>query len=106
MGNCGQANKSAHFLPIKETYKLDILEDLYIREIVKLHGIPTSIVSDRDPRFTPRFWIVFQQAFGSKLSFSTTYHPQTDDQIERTIQTLEDMIRACVLDEGGSWDKT
>jgi len=62
-------------------------------------------VSDRDPRFTPRFWIVFQQAFGSKLSFSTTYHPQTDDQIERTIQTLEDMIRACVLDEGGSWDK-
>jgi len=55
MGNCGQANKSAHFLPIKETYKLDILEDLYIREIVKLHGIPTSIVSDRDPRFTSRF---------------------------------------------------
>ena len=47
--------KSAHFLPIKETYKLDILEDLYIREIVKLHGIPTSIVSDRDPRFTSRF---------------------------------------------------
>ena len=65
MGNCGQANKSAHFLPIKETYKLDILEDLYIREIVKLHGIPTSIVSDRDPRFTSRFWRAFQQAFGS-----------------------------------------
>ena len=57
--------KSTHFLPIKETYKLDKLADIYIREIVKLHGIPTSIVLDRDPRFTSRFWRAFQQAFGS-----------------------------------------
>ena len=67
--------KSTHFLPIKETYRLDKLADLYIREIVKLHGIPTFIVSDRDPTFTSRFWRAFQQAFGSKLSFSTAYHP-------------------------------
>jgi hypothetical protein len=97
--------KSAHFLPIKATYSVDKCAELYIKEIVKLHGVPTSIVSDRDPRFTSRFWEAFQRAFGSRLSFSTAYHPQTDGQSERTIQTLEDMLRACVLDEGGSWDK-
>ncbi|MCH88206.1 retrotransposon protein, partial [Trifolium medium] len=97
--------KSAHFLAIKATYSVDKYADLYIKEIVRLHGIPTSIVSDRDPRFTSRFWEAFQRAFGTRLSFSTAYHPQTDGQSERTIQTLEDMLRACVLDEGESWDK-
>ena len=67
--------KYAHFLQIKEIYKM---VDLYIREIVKFHGIPTSIVSDRDPRFTFRFWRSFQQAFGSKLSFIIAYHPLTN----------------------------
>ena len=64
--------KSAHFLPIKETYKLDKLADIYIREIVKLHGIPTSIVSNMDPRFISKFYKVFQQPFRPKLSFSTS----------------------------------
>lgn len=69
-----------------------------------LHGVPLSIVSDRDSRFTSRFWQSFQKSLGTKLNLSTAYHPQTDGQSERTIQTLEDMLRACVIDLGGSWD--
>jgi hypothetical protein len=91
--------KSAHFLPIKTTYTLDRLAHLYIQEIVRLHGVPSSIISDRDPRFTSRFWGTLQKAFGTKLCFSTAYHPQTDGQTERTIQTLEDMLRACILEQ-------
>ena len=97
--------KSAHFLPIRFSCSLDELARLYIKEIVRLHGVPSTIVSDRDPRFTSRFWGVFQRAFGTQLSLSTAYHPQTDGQSERTIQTLEDMLRACVLDQKASWDK-
>nr|GFC45807.1 putative nucleotidyltransferase, ribonuclease H [Tanacetum cinerariifolium] len=71
---------------------------LFIQEIVRLHGTPTSILSDRDPRFTSRFWKGLQKAWGTRLKFSTTFHPQTDGQSERTIQTLEDMLRACTLE--------
>ncbi|XP_072060315.1 uncharacterized protein [Arachis hypogaea] len=78
---------------------------IWVIEIVRLHGVPSSIVSDRDPRFTSRFWGALQRAFGTKLCLSTAYHPQTDGQSERTIQTLEDMLRACVLDQPGSWDR-
>jgi hypothetical protein len=95
--------KSAHFLPIKVSDKLDKLAKLYVRKIVKLYGVHVSIVSDRDPRFTSRFWDKLQSAMGMKLNFSTTYHPQTDGQSERTIQTLEDMVRLCVLDFKGNW---
>jgi len=77
--------KSAHFLPIKATFSLERLAELYVREIVRLHGTPSSIVSDRDPRFTSRFWQTLQRAFGTKLRLSTAYHPQTDGQSERTI---------------------
>jgi hypothetical protein len=94
--------KTAHFLPIKMTYSMDRLAELYIKEIVRLHGIPVSMVSDRDPRFTSRFWWSLQEALGTKLTFSTTFHPQTDGQTERKIQTLEDMLRLCVLDFKGS----
>ncbi|KAJ4710029.1 Retrotransposon protein, putative, Ty3-gypsy subclass [Melia azedarach] len=71
---------------------------------VRLHGAPVSIVSDRDPRFTSRFWPSLQYAMGTKLNFSTAFHPQTDGQSERTIQTLEDMLRACVIQFKGNWD--
>ncbi|GJV47743.1 putative reverse transcriptase domain-containing protein [Tanacetum coccineum] len=96
--------KSAHFLPMREDYKMDRLARLYLNEIVARHGVPISIISDRDSRFTSRFWQSMQEALGTRLDMSTAYHPQTDGQSERTIQTLEDMLRACVLDFGGSWD--
>ncbi|CAH9116233.1 unnamed protein product [Cuscuta epithymum] len=97
--------KSAHFLPINITYPLERLAKLYTEEIVRLHGVPISIVSDRDPRFTSRFWPKFQASLGTKLKFSTAFHPQTDGQSERVIQILEDMLRACALEFQGSWDK-
>ena len=70
-----------------------------------MHGIPKTIVSDRGLVFTSRFWGSLQQVMGTKLILSTTFHPQTNGQSERTIQTLEDMLRVCVLDFGGSWSK-
>ncbi|KAJ9556411.1 hypothetical protein OSB04_011025 [Centaurea solstitialis] len=97
-------SKSAHFLPMKETYSMERLARLYIAEIVRLHGTPVSIVSDRDARFTSTFWQSFQREMGTRVNLSTAYHPQTDGQSERTIQTLEDMLRACVVDFGGSWE--
>ena len=78
---------------------------LSIQEIVRLHGVPVSIVSDRDPRFMAHFWKSFQKAIGIWLTMSTAFHPQTDGQSERTIQVLEDMLRACVLDHKGSWEE-
>ena len=96
--------KSAHFLAIRRTDPLDRLADLYCREIIRLHGVPLSIISDRDPRFTSRFWQSLQEALGTQLRFSTAFHPQTDGQSEQTIQTLEDLLRSCVMDFGGSWE--
>ncbi|KAI3811045.1 hypothetical protein L1987_20761 [Smallanthus sonchifolius] len=96
--------KSAHFFPIREDYRIEKLARIYIDEIVSRHGIPLNIISDRDSRFTSRFWQSLQSALGTRLDLSTAYHPQTDGQTERTIQTLEDMLRACVIDFGGSWD--
>ncbi|GKE64851.1 putative reverse transcriptase domain-containing protein, partial [Tanacetum coccineum] len=92
--------KSAHFLPMREDYKMDRLARLYLNEIVTR----ISIISDRDSRFTSRFWQSMQEALGTRLDMSMTYHPQTDIQSERTIQALEDMLRACILEFGGSWD--
>ena len=97
--------KLAHFLAVWITFTLERFFRLYIREIVRLHGIPISIMSDRDPRFMAHFWKSFQKAMGTRLTMSTTFHSQTDGQSERTIQVLEDMLRACVLDHKGSWEK-
>lgn len=81
---------------------LEKLVRLYIQEIIRLHGVPVSIISDRDPRFVSQFWKSLQKAMGIKLNFSTAFHPRTDGQSKRTIQTLEDMLRACVMDFKGS----
>ena len=97
--------KLAHFLAVWMTFTLEEFCRLYIREIVRLHGVPVSIVSDRDPRFTAYFWKSFQKAMGTRLTMSIAFHPQTDGQSERTIQVLEDMLRACVLDHKGSWEE-
>ena len=97
--------KSAHFVPVKTTYNTDILAGIYIREIVRLHGVPQSIVSDRGSAFTSRFWRSFQEALGSDLDYSSAFHPQTNGQMERVNQILEDMLRACVIDFHGSWEE-
>ena len=86
------------------TFTLEELCKLYIWEIIRLHGVPVSIVSDRDPRFMTQFLKSFQKAMGTQLSMSTAFHPQTDGQSERTIQILEDMLRARVLDLKGRWE--
>ncbi|GKA59301.1 putative reverse transcriptase domain-containing protein, partial [Tanacetum coccineum] len=83
---------------------MEKLARLYIDEIVARHGVPVSIISDWDRRFTSRFWQTLQKALGTRLDMSMAYHPQTDGQSECTIQTLQDMLRACVIDFGGSWD--
>ena len=97
--------KSAHFLAVRMTFTLERFYRFYIREIVRLHGVPVSIVSNRDPRFTAHFWKSFQKVMGTRLTMSTSFHPQTDSQSERTIHVLEDMLRACVLDHKGRWEE-
>ncbi|KAL0556960.1 hypothetical protein IC582_005478 [Cucumis melo] len=96
--------KSAHFVSGKSTYTASKWAQLYMSEIVRLHGVPVSIVSDRDARFTSKFWKGLQTAMGTRLDFSTAFHPQTDGQTERLNQVLEDMLRACALEFPGSWD--
>nr|GEV04179.1 reverse transcriptase domain-containing protein [Tanacetum cinerariifolium] len=94
--------KSAHFLAVREDYKTEKLARLYINEIVARHGMPVSIIFDRDNYLTSRFWQSLQKALGTRLDLSTTYHPETDGQSERTIQTLKDMLRACAIDFGSN----
>ena len=84
--------KSAHFLAVRMTFTLERFCRLYIREIVRLHEVLVSIVSDRDMRFTTHFWKSFQKVMGTRLTMSTTFHLQTDSQSERTIQVLEDLL--------------
>ncbi|GJX95460.1 putative reverse transcriptase domain-containing protein [Tanacetum coccineum] len=97
--------KSAHFIPIKKTNSMETLTRLYIKEIVSRHGVSISIISDHDSRFTSRFWQSMQNALRTQLDMSITYHPKTDRQSERIIQTLKDMLRACVIDFGKGWER-
>jgi hypothetical protein len=98
--------KVAHFIPVKTTYKGSQLAELYMARIVSLHGVPKKIVLDRGSKFTSRFWKSFHENMDMKLKFSSAYHPQTDGQTERINQVLEDMLRACALQHGSSWDKS
>ncbi|KAA3478003.1 DNA/RNA polymerase superfamily protein [Gossypium australe] len=86
--------KSAQFILVRTDYSLNRLAKMYIAKIVRLHGLPVSIISNRDPRFTSRFWKKLQEALGTKLNFSMAFHPQTDD-----------MLRCCVLEFEGNWEK-
>jgi transposase InsO family protein len=97
--------KVTHFIPVKTTYSGAQLAELYMSRIVCLHGVP-KIVSDRGTQFTSHFWKRLHESMDTKLNFSSAYHPQTDGQTERTNQVLEDMLRACALKHGRSWDKS
>ncbi|GKF16259.1 putative reverse transcriptase domain-containing protein [Tanacetum coccineum] len=88
---------------MRESDPMEKLARMYLKEVVMRHGIPVSIICDRDPRFASNFWRSLQKALGTNLDMCTAYHPQTDGQSERTIQTLEDMLRACVIDFGNGW---
>nr|GEX12142.1 putative reverse transcriptase domain-containing protein [Tanacetum cinerariifolium] len=97
--------KSAHFLSMREDDALEKLTRQYLKEVVSKHGVPVSIILDRDGKFTSHFWKSLNKALGTRLDMSIAYHPETDGQSERTIQRLKDMLRACVLDFGKDWDK-
>ncbi|GJU98484.1 putative reverse transcriptase domain-containing protein, partial [Tanacetum coccineum] len=97
--------KSAYFLPMREDDTLEKLTRQYLKEVVSKHGVPVSIISDRDGKFMSHFWKSFNKALGTRLDMSTAYHSKIDGQSERIIQTLEDMLRARVLDFGKGWDR-
>jgi transposase InsO family protein len=96
--------KVAHL--VKTTFGGATLARIYLKEIVRLHGIPQKIVSDRGTQFTTKFWMSLQQAMGTKLDFSTAYHPQSDGQIEMVNKVLEDLLRACVLMFDRNWESS
>ena len=89
----------AHLIPVRTTYQAPDLARDFISEIVRLHGMPKKIISDRGLVVTGRFWTSFQEALGTQLNFSTAYHPETDGQTERMNQTLEDMLHMSVMDQ-------
>lgn len=93
---------SINFISIRMDYSLEKLAELYVREIVRLHGAPLSIIFDRDPRFSSRFFNKLHEALGTELRFNTAFYPQTDGQSERVIQILEDILCCCTLEYEGS----
>ena len=97
--------KMAHFIPTVTTVDAPGTAELMLREVVRLHGLPQTLVSDRDPRFVSLFWETLFKLMGTKLALSTPYHPQTDGQTERMNRTLEEMLRAYVNGAGDDWDR-
>jgi hypothetical protein len=96
-------NKSAHFIPLNTTHKAINVADIYMREVAHLHGIPNTIVFDRDPKFTSMFWKGLFKGFKTNLNFDTTYHPESDGQTKRVNQVMEDMLRMYVMDKRSRW---
>eukprot|EP00253_Pinus_taeda_P012907 PITA_12907 len=97
--------KNVHFIPVRDTYKVADVARVFINEIIRFHGVPKKIISDRDSRFTSIIWTCMQSALGTQLNLSTTYHPDTDGQTERVNQVLEDMLRMYVMDQQSHWEK-
>ena len=97
-------SKMVHLVPTTTTVDAPQVAKLFLREVIRHHGVPESIVSDRDPRFTSSFWQELWKMLGTKLAMSTAYHPQSDGQTERTNRTLEDMLRAFVSVRQDNWD--
>jgi transposase InsO family protein len=100
-----QLTKTAHFIPVHTTYKASKYAEIYLDCIIRLHGVPNTIISDRGAQFIARFWEQLQEALRTKLIRSSAYHPQTDGQTERVNQILKDMLRSCVIHYGKNWDK-
>ena len=98
-----QLAKSTHFLSVKMTHKVVHIERLLVEEVMRLHGVPSNIVSDRNLKFTLQFSKAFHREMGMELNLSTSNHPKTDGKMERTIQTIEDIIRACIFESSGNW---
>jgi len=96
--------KSDHFIPVKISYSAEDYAKLYLREMVRLHGMPLSIISDRGTQFISQFWKSIQKGLSSRVKLSTTFHPQIDRQVECIIQTSEDIFRACMINLKGNWD--
>jgi hypothetical protein len=97
--------KSAHFIPVRADYHPTDYAELYFNQIVRLHGVPCTIVSNQGLQFTAHFWEHLHHLLGTKLVRSSAYHPQTSGQTKRVNQILEDMLQACVISSKGSWEK-
>ena len=99
-----KSTKEAHFILVKSTHKTDDIAKIFMKEIFKLHGLPKPIVSDKDVKFTSNFWKGLFAYLGTKLNFSSAYHPQIDGKIERVNQVLEDMLCMYVMDKPTKWE--
>jgi transposase InsO family protein len=97
--------KSSHFISVRDTYDVTEVARVFVSEVIHLHGIPKNIISDRDSRFTSRFWTSLQSALGTQLNLSTTYHPETDGKTERVNQVMEDMLGMYAMDNQTRWEK-
>jgi DNA-binding transcriptional regulator WhiA len=95
--------KDANFIPVNLTHKETNIADVYLKEIARLHGIPKTIVFDKDPKFTSNFWKGLFKGFGKNLHFSTSYHLELDGQIERVNQIIEDILRMYLMDKPSKW---
>jgi hypothetical protein len=96
--------KDSHFVPVKTTHTMINIAKKFMKEIARLHGIPRTIVSDRDAKFTSNFWRGLFKGFGTNLNFSMTYHPQNDGKIERVNQIIQDMLRMYAMDKPSKWE--
>jgi hypothetical protein len=97
--------KSAHFIPVHTKYRVEKYAEIYIAHVLYLHGVLKMIIFDQGSQFVARFWEQLHASLRTHLIHSSAYHPQTDGQTERVNQILEDMLRACVMEYPGSWDK-
>jgi hypothetical protein len=97
--------KSAHFIPVRDTYDVTDVARVFVSEVIRFHGIPKKIISDRDSRFTSRFWTSLRSTLGTQLNLRTDYHPETDGKTERVNQFMEDMLRMYVMNNQTQWEK-
>jgi imidazoleglycerol phosphate dehydratase HisB len=94
----------AHFIPCQKTSDATHIANLFFKEVVRLHGLPRSIVSDRDTKFIGKFWRTLWKKLGTNFSFSLAYHPQTHGQIEFVKRSLGDLLRSLVTEHHSQWD--